>query len=383
MSTGTEFITIIRPSFMRFCKDACRSAAFNHILFRIAGKCKDQPKNKIQSGEITWYAKTEQIQEEMSNAWGVCKIRQEVNGLIEMGIVGRSNNKSWGADRTKHFAFGTEQCQKLLDLCDENNICVVHLGLPVEVMHLIYSSNANDRSIKCSCQIEANMPEQMMNSSDHLIYSSNANDEFIEAITIDDYKDNYKDKESRVSESVVTANADANDTPTLSEKNQEASAAQEPKKSRTPRKPRVKTYPIPENIKDRVEKVYSFLNKWRQDITNDPDEKFERDYGSDEAVCSLFQGKPPTENKLRQLCEKMWNEPANSRTGYHERDHMTIKRICNRYKSESLAMAVKDKPTTTTTSYSVGGYTYNPEQGDVPELTFVGPFRNRKKQRGA
>jgi hypothetical protein len=213
MSEGTEFITIIRPSFMRFSKDACRAATFNHILFRIAGKCKDQPKGRIQSGEITWYAKTEQIREEMSNAWGVCKIRQEVNALIDMGIVGRSNNPNWGADRTKHFAFGTDQCTKFLDLCEEHNICVVHLGLSPEVTHLIYLSNANDRSIKCTCQIESNTPGQMIDSSDAsinisngMIDLSNANDESIGAIPIEiPTIDDYKERESNV---IDTANAD-------------------------------------------------------------------------------------------------------------------------------------------------------------------------------
>src|SRR5216683_3031956 len=150
---GNEFITIIRPSFMRFCQDACRSAAFNHLLFRIAGKSKDQPKEKIQAGDILWYAKTEQITEEMSNAWGVCKVRKEVNGLIKRGLIGRRVNPTWGADRTKHFCFGTEQCEKLIQLCQEHAICIVHLGLPPEVMHLIYSSNATDTSIKCICAI--------------------------------------------------------------------------------------------------------------------------------------------------------------------------------------------------------------------------------------
>jgi len=169
---------------MQFCEDACKAAALNHLLFRIAGKSKDQPKEDIQAGNILWYAKTEQITEEMSNAWGVCKVRKEVNGLITMGIIGRKNNPEWGADRTKHFCFGEKECRKLLEFCEMHQICVVHLKLPPEVMHLIYSSNANDKSIKCICAIH-----QM-----ELIDISNANDKYIEAIpidrpTIDDYKE--------------------------------------------------------------------------------------------------------------------------------------------------------------------------------------------------
>src|SRR5581483_7541893 len=148
MSEISRFITIIRPEFMTFCQDACRSAALNHLLFRIAYKCKDQPKEKIQAGDILWYAKTELITQEMSNAWGTCKVRKEVNALVDMGLLGRKSNPTWGADRTKHFCFGTEQCQKLIDLCEEQNVCIVHLDLPAEVMQLIDSSNANDKSIR-------------------------------------------------------------------------------------------------------------------------------------------------------------------------------------------------------------------------------------------
>src|SRR6266705_6354286 len=180
----SKFITIIRPEFMSFCKDACRAASLNHLLFRLAGKCKDQPKEKIQAGEILWYAKNEQITTEMSHAWGSCKIGKEVNELVSMGLLGRTKDPQWGVNRTKHFFFGSEQCATFLKLCDEHKICFVHMDLPDEVKHLIYSSNANDKSIKCICAIN-----QMQ-----MIDISNANDKYIEAIpidrpTIDDYKE--------------------------------------------------------------------------------------------------------------------------------------------------------------------------------------------------
>lgn len=185
----SDFITIIRPQFMTFCKDACRSATFNHMLFRIAWKCKDQPKEKIQSGDVLWYAKNEQITNEMSNAWGVCKVRQEVEALIKMNLIGKRKNPAWGADRTKHFCFGSEQCEVFLKHCENNNICVVHLDLPVEVKHLIYSSVANDTSIKCCCErsenAEANdkcIDSKSYNHQMVTIDVSDGNDESIKAI---------------------------------------------------------------------------------------------------------------------------------------------------------------------------------------------------------
>src|SRR5258708_5822550 len=152
MTEFSKYIIIIRPEFMPFCKDACRAAALNHLLFRIAYKCKDQPKEKIQAGEILWYAKTELITSEMSNAWGVCKVRKEVKALTDAGLIGLTKDPNWGTNRTKHFFFGSEQCQVFLDLCEKHNVCFVHLDLPTEVKHLIYLSNANDKSIKCTCE---------------------------------------------------------------------------------------------------------------------------------------------------------------------------------------------------------------------------------------
>jgi len=194
----SKFITIIRPEFMSFCKDACRAASLNHLLFRLAGKCKDQPKEKIQAGEILWYAKNEQITTEMSHAWGSCKIGKEVNELVSMGLLGRTKDPQWGVNRTKHFFFGSEQCATFLKLCDEHKICFVHMDLPDEVKHLIYSSNANDKSIKCICAIHQ---MQMIDVSD-------ANDRCIEAIYQEDYKDN-NEEDNKEREGVAGATAPA------------------------------------------------------------------------------------------------------------------------------------------------------------------------------
>lgn len=194
----SRFLVIIRPEFTSFCHDACRSATFNHFLFRIAYKCKDQPKEKIQAGQVLWYASNEQIVAEMSEAWKVCKVRKEVNELIAMGLIGRTSNPAWGVDRTKHFFFGKEQCAVFVQLCEDNNVCIVHLGLPPEVVHLIYSSNANDKCIKCTCPDEgANDKSIECIQSIHpmqMIDSSLAFDKSIEAITKNTTKINNKDK---------------------------------------------------------------------------------------------------------------------------------------------------------------------------------------------
>jgi hypothetical protein len=188
--SDTEFIVIIRPNFKKFCKDACRAAALNHLLFRIAYKCKDQAKEKVQNGGVLWYATNEQITQEMSHAWGTCKVGKEINALTEMGLIGRTSDPTWGVNRTKHFFFGKEQCSKFIQICEEHTICLVHLDLPPEVKHLLYTTLAIDKSIKCSCKEgEGNLSNHQM----QFINSSDAFDKSIEAITKKDYKDTNKE----------------------------------------------------------------------------------------------------------------------------------------------------------------------------------------------
>lgn len=189
----SELIVIIRPSFMKFCKDGCRAALFNHILYWIAKKAKDQPQEKVQSGEITYYATNEELVEQMASAWKYQKVRKEVNELIEIGLLSRGKNAKFGADRTKHFHFGKEQCKKLRDLCQIHGIDLSKIGLPPEVTNLIKQftnmSNANDQSVKCS---EHNQFTDV----------SNANDKYVRAITKDSTKDSKsKDTERKNGES--------------------------------------------------------------------------------------------------------------------------------------------------------------------------------------
>jgi hypothetical protein len=194
-------VVLIRPSFMKFCGDGCRVAAFSHIFYWIARKAKDQPRDKVRNGEITWYATTEEITADLAHVWGVCKVRKEVNALIDMGVIGQSRNQKWSADRTKHFFFGREECTKLLDLCQEHSICLLHIGLPSEILHLIDLTNANDRSIKCSCEDTESNDESIEYKRSiyqkQTIDLSNANDESIGAISQDFTQMTTKDSPKR------------------------------------------------------------------------------------------------------------------------------------------------------------------------------------------
>jgi len=191
--SASEMVVIIRPSFMKFCQDGCIAAAFNHALYWIAYKAKGQPKEKVQSGEITWYATTEEFTEGLASAWGVCKVRQSVNAMIDMGLIGRGCNTHWKVDRTKHFFFGKDQCKKLLELCEKHEICLLHLGLHTNVLQMINLSNASGTQLQCTCKQMINLSKHLIDLSDGQMDSSDASDEFIETIPKDSTKVTSKD----------------------------------------------------------------------------------------------------------------------------------------------------------------------------------------------
>jgi hypothetical protein len=149
-----EFPIIIRPSFMKLFKDGCQAALFNHIFYWIAWKNKDQTPDVMQSGEIAYFATNEELIEHMANVWSEKKIRTEVNALIDLGVIGKTKNPKFGADRTKHFFFGKGQYAKLIELCKKHGVCLAHIGLPKEVIGLLA---AFSHSVHCPCT------EQMVN----------------------------------------------------------------------------------------------------------------------------------------------------------------------------------------------------------------------------
>ena len=168
VSPKKELIVITRPSFVKLCGDPCKAALFDHILYQIAKKCKGEPRETIQEGKITYYKTGEELTKLMQNTWGVCKVRKAINELIDMGLFGEGKSP-WGADRTKHFCFGQEQCRKFLELCQKHSICLHQIDLTADANHLMILSNGNDDFIKCSCG--------------QLMILSNGIDESIEAIT--------------------------------------------------------------------------------------------------------------------------------------------------------------------------------------------------------
>lgn len=195
MANSTEVITIIRPSFMKFCQDGCKAAAFNHILYWIARKAKGESIEKIQAGEVYWHGTTDEITEGMANAWNDQKVRREVNSLVDMGLIGRTSNPRWKVDRTKFFFFGPEQCEIFLEICKKHAICLFGLGLCKEVLRLLACcAKAKLNLIKCSCGCH---DKQCIRFSDGMIIFSDAKLNLIGTITKDSSKDNNKGEESK------------------------------------------------------------------------------------------------------------------------------------------------------------------------------------------
>src|SRR5437588_9711793 len=195
----SEGIVIIRPSFMKLCQDGCRAALFNHIFYWIAKKAMDQSQEALQAGEVTYYATSEELVEQMAGAWGICKVRNAVNDIINLGIIGRGKNPKWGADRTKYFFFSKEQYTKLVELCKKHTICLAHIGLPKEMIALL---SVFSQSVECPCTGKmvnlSNANDKSIECSEHkqTINLSNANDKSIGAIT----KVTTKDTKTKVTE---------------------------------------------------------------------------------------------------------------------------------------------------------------------------------------
>lgn len=159
--SSTEIIVIIRPSFKKFCgKDACQAALFNHLLYWIANKAKDQPSSKVLNSEVYWYGSAEDICEGIDNSWSVNKVRKEVKALVEANLIGQRHNPRNGWDQTRHYFIGPEQGKTIREQCEKYEICLRHLGLNPAVLHLLNLVNAFDKNGKCNCQInEMDLPD--------------------------------------------------------------------------------------------------------------------------------------------------------------------------------------------------------------------------------
>ncbi len=166
MTQQSEMVIIIRPSFKKVCgPDACRAGLYNHILYRLAKKAKNEPEKDVREGNIFWFASAEDICQDIDEAWCVNKVRKEVNKLVDGGLLGQRHNpiKKW--DRKFQYFISEEQGKKLLERCEAEGICLLHIGLNAEVLHLLHMVNAFNKNGGCICQKEEMELPNMGNAS--------------------------------------------------------------------------------------------------------------------------------------------------------------------------------------------------------------------------
>lgn len=171
-----------------------------------------------------------------------------------------------------------------------------------------------------------------------------------------------------------------------SEQTPEPQVEKKPARKRAPRKTKSKGFDVPEELVERVNKFYEFLNGWAVKKTGLQQTWFAADDESNELICALLTSRTVTQKNIEQVCNALWDEPRNTRTGYYPREHMTVKAIINAYKAKSLMFAANETKATTpaiTQPYSLAGYTYKPEEAATTDLPFAGPLRLRNKKRGA
>ena len=163
MSECKEVVIIIRPSFKKMLSDdACRAAAFNHFLYWIA--------KKVKGGSEYWYGSFDEIWESLDRSWGLSKTIQEIKALVADGFIGQRRNPKNGWDQTRHYFFEKEQGETLRATCEKFGICLAHIGLSPDVLHLLKITNAFDENNKCICsnqQIDLlDLPDRFVESND-------------------------------------------------------------------------------------------------------------------------------------------------------------------------------------------------------------------------
>ncbi|HEY4384669.1 MAG TPA: hypothetical protein VGN34_09375, partial [Ktedonobacteraceae bacterium] len=91
----------------------------------------------------------EALAKNLAGSWGVSKVRQEIKKLVADGLIGQKNSRT--SDRTKHYFFAREQGEMLQARCEQAGICLLHLDLPYEIVHLLKVAIAFDKNGACNC----------------------------------------------------------------------------------------------------------------------------------------------------------------------------------------------------------------------------------------
>jgi hypothetical protein len=140
-------------------------------------------------------------------------------------------------------------------------------------------------------------------------------------------------------EQVATCNPIASDTPEAPTQNENGSHEQPApgKKPRTPAKP------LDETTKARVERVFSYFDKLKQEMTGDSEAKYVRTKTAISEVKDTLLPCAPTEQRLRKVYMALWNTPRDTRSGFEWKKNMTIKAVCGQYEARVIDIIAEEK----------------------------------------
>lgn len=140
-------------------------------------------------------------------------------------------------------------------------------------------------------------------------------------------------------EQVATSNPIASDTPEAPTQNENGSQEQ-PAPGKKPRRP---ARTLDDTTKARVERVFSYFDKLKQEMTGDPEAKYVRTKTAIGEIKDTLLPCAPTEQRLRKVYMALWNTPRDARSGFEWKKNMTIKAVCGQYEARVIDIIAEEK----------------------------------------
>jgi hypothetical protein len=122
-------------------RNQCRGAVYSHILYWIA--------KKMMQGEKYWWNTEQKITEELNRNWSKNTIGRAIQGIIDLGILGRKHNPADGTDRTYYYYFDKTHLRALKKRCKELKIDLNNIDLPPELVWLLQASSPKAQNDLC------------------------------------------------------------------------------------------------------------------------------------------------------------------------------------------------------------------------------------------
>jgi len=155
-------------------------------------------------------------------------------------------------------------------------------------------------------------------------------------------------------------------------------ATKKPSKS-TGSKGKGKQTEINEVMQKRVEKVYEYFDKLKQEVMQKPDARYRRT-GTDTDAIIAWLDTHPTEEILREVYLRLWNTPVDKRTNFSWKKNMWIHSVLKQY--ETMEMDIVDERNKQAKRNVVPAgvkSTFVPPVEEEDDVVFVRPSELRKR----